>query len=155
MVNVNSAGDSLEPTRETAQLTRNEVGSNVDDNAAGLEPLALDKLGLADGGDNNVGILESLLDIGSPRVALRDGRVTLAEESADGRTDNVGPAEDDSLLASNGNAGRVEEVDDSGGGAGREERGGETGGKVANVGGMETVASKTCQTGLDGHTAIL
>lgn len=38
--------------------TSNVVGSNVDDDTAGLEPLALDELGFADGGHDNVGSLE-------------------------------------------------------------------------------------------------
>lgn len=39
-------------------LTGNEVGSNVDDNRSGLEPRALDELGLSDSRDDDIGLSE-------------------------------------------------------------------------------------------------
>jgi hypothetical protein len=38
--------------------TGDVVGTNVNDDATRLEPLALDELGLADRGDDDVGVLE-------------------------------------------------------------------------------------------------
>lgn len=44
--------------RERGKLTLNEVSSDVDDDASRLEPFGLDEVGLADGSDDDVGILE-------------------------------------------------------------------------------------------------
>lgn len=38
--------------------TLDEVGSDVDNDTSGLEPLSLDEVSLSDSGDHNVGVLE-------------------------------------------------------------------------------------------------
>ena len=40
------------------RLTRNVVGSDIDDDASLFQPLALDKLGLADGSDDDISVLQ-------------------------------------------------------------------------------------------------
>ena len=78
------------------------------------------------------------LEVLSAAVALSDGGILAAKEGANRRADNVGAAEDDGVLASNVDAGRLEEEHHSCGGAGREEGSGSTGREKADVIGVET-----------------
>lgn len=119
--------------------TIDEVRSDVDNDRSRLEPRTLYEARLPDGSDDNVGLSNDLLEVLGAGVALSDGRILAAEESADGRTDDVGTTEDDGVLATDVDAGRLEEEHDTGGRARGEERGGGTGRKKSDVVGVEAV----------------
>lgn len=115
------------------------VGADINDNGALLEPLALDKVGLTNGGDNNVGLLEVLLEIGSSGVADGNGSVGVLEEVADGAAHDITTTEDNSVLALQLNTGLGEKSHDTLGGAWDEMGVAAALGKLTNVESTETV----------------
>lgn len=117
----------------------NVVGANVNDDGSGLEPLALDKVGLANGRDDNVGLSENVFEAGSLGVADGDGSIGILEEVRDGRADDIGAAENNGKLASGVYASLLEEDHDSLGSAGGKERLASALGKLADVEGAKAV----------------
>jgi hypothetical protein len=128
--------------KEKRERTVDEVGSDVDNDSSRLKPRTLNEARLTDGSDDNVGLSNDLLEVLSARVALGYGRVLSAKKGADGRTDDVGTTEDDGVLATDVDAGRLEEEHDTSGGARGEERGGGTGRKKSDVVGVEAVSRR-------------
>eukprot|EP00053_Salpingoeca_punica_P017007 m.162601 g.162601 ORF g.162601 m.162601 type:complete len:543 (-) comp17091_c0_seq1:3-1631(-) len=75
------------------------VHAAVDDHCARLEPLALDKAGLADGGDEDVGLLDNAGQVG--RLGVADGHRGVGPEQqlGHGAADDVAAAEHNGVLA--------------------------------------------------------
>lgn len=77
-------------------------GADVDDYCAFLDHVGGDELRLADGCDDDVGLSAFVLEGGRVAVAYGDGGVAdvlLDHELCHGFADNIGTAEDDTLLA--------------------------------------------------------
>ena len=117
----------------------NEVGADVDDNGAWLDPLALDEVCLANGRDKNISVLDVILYVLGVAVADGDGAVGLVEEVGDWGADNVTSSKDDSVLASEVNTSGLEELHDTLWSARGEQWLSTTLGKLANVGGTEAI----------------
>lgn len=115
------------------------VGSNINDDSAGLQPLALDKVGGANGNDDDVCVLEVELEVGGLGVADGDRGIGSVQQLSDGATDNVASADDDGVLAGKLNTSLLEQSDDSLGGAGREDGLAAALGELADVVGAEPV----------------
>ncbi|GFZ51903.1 hypothetical protein JCM24511_09672 [Saitozyma sp. JCM 24511] len=101
---------------------RDVVSADVDDDGARLEPLAPDKLGLANSGDDDVGGLDNILEVLGSGMALGHSGILLPQQGADGRADNVGATENDGVGPGKVKSGRLNELDHAGGGAGGEVR---------------------------------
>jgi len=65
------------------------VHANVDHTCAGLDHLARDEPGAADGGDQNVGLARDRAELCRLRVAYRDGRVALQEQERERLADDI------------------------------------------------------------------
>lgn len=118
---------------------RDDIGAHVNDDSARLEPVALDKVRLANGGNENIGLTNELLQVLGGRVALGDGGILASEHSADGATDNVRASEDHSMLALEVESGVLEQNHGSCWGAWSKERLRGTRGEEANVVGVEAI----------------
>ena len=117
----------------------NVVGTDINDDSTLLEPLALDEVRLANGGNNNVGLLEELLEIGGLGVADGNGCVGVLEEVADGAAHDITTTEDNSVLSLELNTSVGEKGHDTLGGA-RDEMGVAAAlGKLADVKSAEAV----------------
>lgn len=136
-------GIELDVTHESltglARRVGDVVGSHIDDNSAGLQPLALDKVGRANGNDNDVCVLEVELEVGGLGMADGDRGIGSVQELSDGTTDDVASADDDGVLAGKLNTSLLEQGDDSLGGAGGEDGLAAALGELANVVGAESV----------------
>jgi hypothetical protein len=120
--------------------TRNNVGADIDDNSTRLEPRALHKLGLSDGSDDNVSLLDLYASVNvifdlrggrvtydgfevlSAAVTLSDGSVLAAQERAYRASDDVRTTEDDGILAGDVDARGLKEDHDAGRSARLKER---------------------------------
>mmetsp|Transcript_29676 Transcript_29676/g.78865 ORF Transcript_29676/g.78865 Transcript_29676/m.78865 type:complete len:409 (+) Transcript_29676:137-1363(+) len=90
---------------------RLRVDAHVDDDAARLEPIPLDHLRIADGGDDNVSAAHVRRQVGGARVADGHGRVHRLQQVRDGHADDVRPAEHDHLLAAHLDLGSLQKLD--------------------------------------------
>ena len=113
------------------------VDADVDEGGAGLDHVRSDEAGAADGGDEDVGLASDCGEVARLRVADGDGRVLVQQQHGDGLADDVAAADDDGVLAGDGNVAALENLDDSGGRAGRER--GTAGLQAAGVDGMKAV----------------
>jgi hypothetical protein len=90
---------SHEPVAAGRALVGFGVDADIDHDTAGLEPLALDEFGLAEGGDEHVRARDVLLDVHCPRVADCDCCVHGLQQVGDRHADYVGASQHDRLLA--------------------------------------------------------
>ena len=103
------------------------VDADVDDHGAGFHHVGRDKLGAADGGDEDIGLARDRSKIARAGVADRNGGVGagffLQREQGDGFADNERSAKNDDVLTGEIHAAAGEEFHDARGGAGHETRG--------------------------------
>lgn len=59
------------------------VGADIDDNGSLLDPLALDKLGTADGDNKDICSLDNLGQVGGLGMAQSDSAVVLGQQAED------------------------------------------------------------------------
>ena len=90
------------------------VDADVDHGRAGLDPVAPDHLGTADGGDQHVGPTADLGQIAGARMADRDRRVLGQQQRRDRLADEVGAADDDRLGAAQWNLVAAKQLDHAG-----------------------------------------
>lgn len=138
-----SGGLELDITYESlaglACRIRNIVGSDIDDNGAGLQPLAFDKVGGANGDDDDICVLEMELEIRRLGVANGDSGIGSVQELSNGTADDVASANNYSILAGKLNTSLLQQSYNSLGSAGSEDRLAAALGKLANVVGTKTV----------------
>lgn len=120
-------------------LIWDEVGANVNDNGSWLDPFTLDKVCLANGGNKDISVLDVLLDVLGAAVADSYSGIGVLKEVRNWRADNIRAAKDNSVLASNLNTGRLEQLHDTLWSAWSEEWLSTTLGKLTNVGGTEAI----------------
>ena len=94
---------------------RLRVDAHVDHRGAGLEPRALDHLGGADSGDDNVGATHVPGQVRRARVAHRDRRVHRHEKVRDWHAHYVRAADDDDVLALDVDFAALQQLDAAGG----------------------------------------
>ena len=104
---------------------------------AGLDHIGRDEAGAADGGDEDVGLAGDGAEVARLGVADCDGRVLVQQEHGGGLAHNVTAADDDGVLAGDGNLAALEDFNHAGGRAGRER--GTAGLETAGVDGMKAV----------------
>lgn len=137
------SGLELDITHESltglARGIRNVVGSHINNNSTRLQPLTLDKVGGANGNDDNVGVLEMGLEVGRGGVADGNGGIGSVQELSNGTANNIASAEDHSVLARKFNTSLLQQSDDTLGSARCEDGCATTLGKLADVVGAEAV----------------
>mmetsp|Transcript_68604 Transcript_68604/g.174177 ORF Transcript_68604/g.174177 Transcript_68604/m.174177 type:complete len:386 (+) Transcript_68604:647-1804(+) len=116
------------------------VDADVDDNAARLQPLALHEVGLADGSHDDVGLANEGHHVLRARVAHGDSGIHGLQELRHRHAHDVGSADDHGVLASDLDAGALDELDAPGRRAGHgQRRVAALQAEVADVHGRETV----------------
>ena len=75
------------------------VDADVDDRRAGLEPVALDHFGAADGGDDDVGAADDVGQVAGAAVGDGDGAAFAEQQQRHRLADDVGAADDDRVHA--------------------------------------------------------
>jgi hypothetical protein len=65
------------------------VGSDIDDNNSGLEPISLDELGLTNCSNHDVGLLEVIFEVLCSGMTHRDSRIGVSQQIADGASNDV------------------------------------------------------------------
>lgn len=86
------------------------IGANVNDSRPRLDPVSLDDLRLADGGDHDVGRRTDLGRVLAAGVQHGDGRVAISQQHRDGGAHDVGAADDDGSLAGDLDTGAVKQL---------------------------------------------
>mmetsp|Transcript_14380 Transcript_14380/g.54240 ORF Transcript_14380/g.54240 Transcript_14380/m.54240 type:complete len:274 (+) Transcript_14380:126-947(+) len=87
------------------------VDSHIDDNRPRLEPLALDELGLANRGDDDVCPPDLLRHVLRPAVAHGDGPVLGLQQMRHGHAHDVAAAQHHAVLATDGDVVALEQLD--------------------------------------------
>lgn len=70
-------------------------------------------MGLANGRDENIGLLDVALNVLGRAVADGDGRISILEEVADWAANDIAPTEDNSLLSLEVHTGRLQKLHDT------------------------------------------
>ncbi len=94
------------------------VDADIDEGCAGLDHLRGDESGATDGGNEDVGLARYLSEVSGFGVADCDGGILVEQQHGGGLADDVAAADDDGVLAGDGNIAALEDFDDAGGRAG-------------------------------------
>lgn len=117
----------------------NVVGSDINDNGTWLQPFTLDEVGLSDGGNDDISLLDDLWEVLCPRVADGDCGIGVLEEVGSWGTDDIRSAENNSVLSLEVDTGLLKENHDTLWRAWGEEWLSTTLSKLTNVVGSETI----------------
>ena len=127
---------ALEKTLEEDRVG-DVIDADIEDGCAGLDELGGDETGTSDGGDEDVSATADGGQVLGAGVADGDGCAGVEQQHGQRTTDDIAAADDDGLLAFDGNVGAAQDLHASGRGAGDEA--GTLGAEIADVGGVEAV----------------